>query len=572
MSTPALATPASPSSSGLDVARLLVQKVSRTFYGSKGAILVDQLVQKEAFRDEELGKRLGMPTKEVSKLSHRLVQDDLVQLHRRSELKPGAPKASLRTYYYLDFARTVDVIKWRMYKVQQTIDVKLRNELDAQGYLCPLCKASYAPLDAAALYDPTRNLLACSICQTEVTNNENDEQVKGNKDRMQRLNRQTKSIVDLLKKLERVELPRFDVERYLAVHGPALGATAAAAAAQNGTAVAIQPEVKVHIAGDDDEAIEKAKRELELKEKRAQNMLPSWIAQSTIDQNPTSTASEGPTVRAQSPRRDGQDDETEQGIVGQAAETISDDHATTGNPAGGATSGRQIGSVNIGGFGAAMSFYEEEGDDDGADGDEKPSNLDDDLDAYYASLEAQNLEAGRREDGSATPGDMSPTTQQQGRAGDETSAFNSPIASLGTDSPAAAASETPYGYENELGTSSGKRSRQGSVESESRGPDEKKFKLSTAESDVDRERALPVEGGEDEDDEGAFDQVGDDAAAEGERGEPEEDDGDENMDPDQLVSVNGTMLPYSQVTEDMTSEMTADEYSAYWDVYARLNE
>jgi len=124
-------TPASPSSSssssGLDTARLLVQKVSRLFYSSKSSILLDQLITKEAFRDEELGKRLGMPSRDVSKIAHRLVQDQLVQVHRRSELKPGAPKASLRTYFYLDFSKSVDVIKWRMWKVQQTIDVKLRN-------------------------------------------------------------------------------------------------------------------------------------------------------------------------------------------------------------------------------------------------------------------------------------------------------------------------------------------------------------------------------------------------------------------------------------------------------------
>lgn len=120
-------TPASPSSSGLDTARLLVQKVTRSFYSSRHSILIDQLIQKEAYRDEELGKRLGMPSRDVSKNAHRLVEDGIVQVHRRSELKPGAPKASLRTYYYLDFTKSVDVIKWRMWKVQQTIDVKLRN-------------------------------------------------------------------------------------------------------------------------------------------------------------------------------------------------------------------------------------------------------------------------------------------------------------------------------------------------------------------------------------------------------------------------------------------------------------
>jgi transcription initiation factor IIE alpha subunit len=47
--------------------------------------------------------------------------------HRRSELRVGAPKASMRTYYYLDYSHAIDVIKWRMYKIQNEIDKKLRN-------------------------------------------------------------------------------------------------------------------------------------------------------------------------------------------------------------------------------------------------------------------------------------------------------------------------------------------------------------------------------------------------------------------------------------------------------------
>lgn len=81
-------------------------------------------------------------------------------------------------------------------------------ELDAQGYVCPLCKATYTPLDAANLIDPFRNILACSVCQTELVDKENEEDVQGKKERMQRLNKQSKSIVDLLKKLEQAELPR----------------------------------------------------------------------------------------------------------------------------------------------------------------------------------------------------------------------------------------------------------------------------------------------------------------------------------------------------------------------------
>ena len=47
--------------------------------------------------------------------------------HRRPELRPGAMKATAKTWYYIDFQRTIDVIKWRMYKIRKVIDDKLRN-------------------------------------------------------------------------------------------------------------------------------------------------------------------------------------------------------------------------------------------------------------------------------------------------------------------------------------------------------------------------------------------------------------------------------------------------------------
>jgi len=36
-------------------------------------------------------------------------------------------KAQQRAYYFLDYSKATDVIKWRMWRIQQTIDVKLRN-------------------------------------------------------------------------------------------------------------------------------------------------------------------------------------------------------------------------------------------------------------------------------------------------------------------------------------------------------------------------------------------------------------------------------------------------------------
>lgn len=36
-------------------------------------------------------------------------------------------KATPRTWYYIDYQRTIDNIKWRMFKIRKVIDDKLRH-------------------------------------------------------------------------------------------------------------------------------------------------------------------------------------------------------------------------------------------------------------------------------------------------------------------------------------------------------------------------------------------------------------------------------------------------------------
>ncbi|GAA6024968.1 hypothetical protein JCM8202_002167 [Rhodotorula sphaerocarpa] len=548
---PAAAT--SASADGLDTAKLLLQKVVRAFYGPRGAILIDQLIRKDIFPADELARRLGMQIKDVTKIAHRLLEDQIVHVHRRSEMRDnGFAKAQQRSYYYLDYSKATDVIKWRMWRIQQTIDVKLRNELDAQGYNCPLCKASYTPLDAATLYDPMRNLLACSICQTEVVNKENEEDIRGNKDRMQRLNRQTKGIVDLLKKMERVELPKFDAEAYLLVHGPALGATAAAAAEATGTGASSASVVKIHMAGDDDEANERARRERELQEKRAQNALPSWIAQSTISADPelrraqeaaqSAEAAQEAEVRGplSSPERAGRD-----GLISSSAAT-----------AGGAT--LRMGDDKQLAAGAG----------EGAEGAGAAPSGDAALDAYYASLAA---------------------LEEQGTPGLDSTSSGTPAAGLGAfgavDSPEAGSAraeseqvEPALAEEDaeDLGQSSlggSKRERETSSPAVGELEQSKRARLSASVGTESPGAAILEEVVETI--EGSAEPV---AVGEEEEEEEDEEDMDEfeaaaegDADPNQPVMVNGKEMPFAEVTDDMTGEMTADEYSAYWDVYQRVN-
>jgi transcription initiation factor TFIIE subunit alpha len=48
----------------------------------------------------------------------------------------GFAKAQQRSYYYLDYSKATDVVKWRMWRIQQTIDVKLRNVSSLLARVC----------------------------------------------------------------------------------------------------------------------------------------------------------------------------------------------------------------------------------------------------------------------------------------------------------------------------------------------------------------------------------------------------------------------------------------------------
>ncbi|SCZ98763.1 BZ3500_MvSof-1268-A1-R1_Chr3-1g05604 [Microbotryum saponariae] len=305
-SKPARTTAATAASalSTSDTVVLLLQHICRTFYDTEQSILVDSLRRKSvlSIRDDELAGMMLMQKKDVAAVAKRLIEDQLLSSFMRREAIEGTtksftykrkteamlkgqklghddgPKMQNKTYYYIDPSKTTDNIKWRLYQVRKVLDDQDRNELDAQGYFCPLCKAEYTHLDAGGLLDFARNVLACSICGTEVVDKETIVVSKSAHGNVQKFIEQTKTVSELLRSIEEGVLPRFDIEEWLA----AKDADKARNATHGSGDSHRLAHVNVQIAGDEDEEIERLKREAEKEEKRQQNQLPTWIANSTV--------------------------------------------------------------------------------------------------------------------------------------------------------------------------------------------------------------------------------------------------------------------------------------------------
>ena len=58
-------------------------------------------------------------------------------------------------------------------------------------------------------------IFACEICHHELIDNENDESVRGSRDRMERFNKQMRFILDGLRKSEEMVMPVYALSSHL---------------------------------------------------------------------------------------------------------------------------------------------------------------------------------------------------------------------------------------------------------------------------------------------------------------------------------------------------------------------
>lgn len=120
--------------------------------------------------------------------------------------------------------------------------------------------------------------------------NEDEEAIRGSKDRMERFNRQTRFIREGLKRSEEMTLPAFDVVGWVKANA----AEEQQKKQQNGGLKIAGADGKqqdqgigVLLSVDKDEATRRREREEEAELKRQQNAMPTWHLKSTISNDLT---------------------------------------------------------------------------------------------------------------------------------------------------------------------------------------------------------------------------------------------------------------------------------------------
>ncbi|OMJ24987.1 Transcription initiation factor IIE subunit alpha [Smittium culicis] len=188
--------------------QLLVSIVARAFYADKYILALDYLNKKERAREDEISRFLQVPLKEVHKICGRLREEKLLRSQTRMESRKAEQKPISRTYYQLDYCLFVDVIKWRMWKLQQTVKSKMEVERSKQGFICPVCNIEYSTLQAMSLVDFTTGLFKCEICSGPLDDNTNSESAIKSQEVLSKLMDQCTPILNVLKQTDSLVLPQ----------------------------------------------------------------------------------------------------------------------------------------------------------------------------------------------------------------------------------------------------------------------------------------------------------------------------------------------------------------------------
>lgn len=195
-----------------DLLSTLAGRVVRAFYDSKTVAVLDALVlcRRMGAKDEHLKNYLKLPFKDVVKACQKLREERFVKQEHRTELTRVDGRRVTRSYYIVDWRNLIDVTKWKLWRIRKQLEQQMQKAKANMGYRCPLCRATFTPLDAQSLLDMSTGLFKCRICGTEVEENNGtvtEDGVQTNEDILSRFMEQTRSILDILKLTDDMELP-----------------------------------------------------------------------------------------------------------------------------------------------------------------------------------------------------------------------------------------------------------------------------------------------------------------------------------------------------------------------------
>ncbi|KAJ2361586.1 hypothetical protein IW150_007206, partial [Coemansia sp. RSA 2607] len=282
----------------LEIVQQLVAVVARTFYVDDYVVALDYLNRHEIARYDVLSKHLHKQIPDTFKIYKDLHKQKLVQLHQRRDVVVDTaytsrnPRRGLLSYFYIDYRQFVDVVKYRMWALQEQVKAKMQKEQDNLGYDCQGCSKHFTTMDVLPLVDMMTGLFKCDYCGDALIDNTESEIAQKSQKELSRFMERYRTIIELLQKTEAIvlppptplsEVPVPDTSGDAGDNGAGKNRNGAGRELNVSRDTGLTSGNTVIEFGPDLSPKEAARlREKELAEKMRQNQLPAWHIWSTV--------------------------------------------------------------------------------------------------------------------------------------------------------------------------------------------------------------------------------------------------------------------------------------------------
>ena len=155
----------------------------------------------------------GKNSKGVGKLVGKLKEGGLVSVYARQEQREGASKSINREYYYIDYRRAIDAVKYKIHMIHQRVNKDAKPTTEKAEFFCPQCKAQWTTMEVIDLIDfeGRESGFLCRTCSHPLKSiNATGEAEVENDDTPAKFNRLFKPLLDLMQQIDEVTIPAIE--------------------------------------------------------------------------------------------------------------------------------------------------------------------------------------------------------------------------------------------------------------------------------------------------------------------------------------------------------------------------
>ena len=163
-----------------ELVRELAGRVIRMFYEPKYVVAFDFIQRLGCLNDEELAEKLHCQLKEAQRIIAVLRDNRLVRVESRTHsVQPKPNNSNLdqktklinRVYAYVDNRLLCKAVKWRLERMRERSESRLRADEVKRGFKCQVCGKRWTCLDAQLLEISTDGFM-CDNCQVAILEDE----------------------------------------------------------------------------------------------------------------------------------------------------------------------------------------------------------------------------------------------------------------------------------------------------------------------------------------------------------------------------------------------------------------